>query len=189
MTTISTEVENIADAVSSCEAMAEHHTYSARRILSLVMMLTITLMSLLFLAFLFPALTRAADIKVSIPDTALYVFLAIYVLTFSVLMAIYRLHVGEASRLQHYKVGFMRIRIAGSNPSSGYQSEVRTALTNGAFDFLGNTEKKRKIESPVPGHPGADLAVAVANKVLDGLASAKKPRASSRSAGKETTGP
>ncbi len=180
MTDITTEVENIADALSSCEAMAATHSMAARRILAIVSMLTITLMTILFTVFIFPFLMRFAETKVSIPDAALYVFLAIYVLTFSVLMAIYRLHIGEAARLQHYKVGFMRIRIAGSNPSSGYQTEVRQSLTKGAFDFLATgSEKKGKLESPVPGHPSSDFATAVLNKVLDGLeVAAKRPSAS-----------
>lgn len=176
MSPISTEVENIADAINSCDVMADHHTFSARRILTIVTILTITLVAMLFFAFFFPTLMRATDIKVNIPDAVLYVFLSIYVLTFSVLMAIYRLHIGEASRLQHYKVGFMRIRVAGSNPSTGYQSEVRAALTRGAFDFLASAGKQGKIESPVPGHPGSDLAAAVANKVLEGFDSVRKER-------------
>jgi hypothetical protein len=177
MADITTEVENIADAIKSSEEMAASHTGAAHRILQVVMMLTVTLMVILFVVFLFPAMMPdRPGVKLQIPDAALYVFLAIYVLTFSVLMAIYRLHVGEASRLQHYKIGFMRIRIAGSNPSAGYQSEVRTALTQGAFDFILGTAKKGKIESPVPGHPGSDFATAIVNQVLERFDVAKKER-------------
>lgn len=176
MSAIITEVENIADAINSCDVMADNHTFSARRIFSFVTMLTLTLVFILLFAFLVPTFTRTTNIKVSIPDAVLYVSLSIYVLTFGVLMAIYRLHIGEASRLQHYKVGFMRVRVAGSNPSPGYQSEVRAALTMGAFDFLASAEKKGKIESPVLGHPGSDLAAAVASKVLEGFDSVRKER-------------
>jgi glucan phosphoethanolaminetransferase (alkaline phosphatase superfamily) len=176
MSNITTEVENIAEAVSSCDTMAESHTYSAKRILSIVFMLTFMLMAILITAFIIPTLNRISDNNINIPDAALYVFLAIYVLTFGVLMSIYRLHVGEASRLQHYKVGFMRIRVAGSNTSPGYQSEVRTALTKHAFDFSSKSDKKEDIESPIPGHPGSDLATAVANKVFKGIEVVKKSR-------------
>jgi hypothetical protein len=174
MSTIGTEVENIENAIESCDLMASVHSSSAGKILFVVMMLTFTLIGLLFVVYGNLQILKDSGVTREIPDPVLYAFLAIYVLTFSVLMATYRLHISEASRLHHYKIGFARIRVAGSNPSAGYQSEVRTALTQGAFDFSLKSEKKGKVESPVPGHPGSDFAAAVANKVLDGLSSSRK---------------
>lgn len=170
MNNIQTEVENIDSATSSCQKMEEEHSAAARRILSVVMMLTMTLIMILVVAFLFPFLMQQkSDYSAAIPDVVLYVFLAIYTLTFSILMAIYRLHIGEAARLQHYKVGFMRIRVAGSNPSTGYQSEVREALTKNAFEYISKPEAKGKVTSPLPGHPGSDFSAALVNKFLDSV--------------------
>jgi len=168
-TNIETETQNIDDAMKSCLEMERSHTHSARRILSMVLMLTVALLVILFFSLMFPAILPSQELKLSIPDTILYAFLAIYTLTFSVLMATYRLHVGEASRLQHYIVGFMRVRVAGSNNTEGYKTEVREALTLGAFEYVAKPEKKGKIESPVPGHPGSEITTAVLNKLLDGV--------------------
>lgn len=167
-TNIETEIQNIDNAMKSCVDMEKEHSYSARRILSIVIILTVALLTILFFSLFFPVLPPT-DLKLSIPDTMLYAFLAIYTLTFSILMAIYRLHVGEASRLQHYIVGFMRIRVAGSNNTEGYKTEVREALTAGAFDYVSKPEKKGKLESPVPGHPGSEITTALLNKLLDGV--------------------
>ena len=176
MNSITTEVENIADAISACQAIASSHADSARRILTIVLTLTMALVSIIVSAFVLPFfLVVKIDLALSSP--VLYVFLAIYVLAFSVLMAIYRLHVGQVSTFQKFSVGFMRIRVAGSNTTDGYKSEVRQALTKDAFETLADPKSKKGIESPVPGHPGVDLSTAVVNKVLEGIEVVSKRRA------------
>ena len=99
-----------------------------------------------------------------------YVILALCVLVFGVLMAVYRFHLTEISKVEHYMIGFIRIQIAAHNSSTGYQTDVRRALTDAAFDYtkppLGPGGKKR-IESPLPGHPTTDVATLVLNQILD----------------------
>ena len=88
------------------------------------------------------------------------------------MMSIYRFHLLEGAKAEHAKLGFLRIRIAANNTSPGFQSEVREALTKGAFDYQqsgGFLAKKGKIESPLPGHPTSDLTTAFINKLLDNI--------------------
>ncbi|WP_250461007.1 hypothetical protein [Microbulbifer litoralis] len=164
-----TELENIDGAISDSQKIAADHSTSASRILSVVMMLTVTLIMILVSAFLLPLLSIKSESTLNIPDAFLYVFLAIYTLTFSILMAIYRLHINEKSKIEHFVVGFMRIRVAGSNNTPGYQSEVRESLTDGAFQFPEKSTKKDKIESPIPGHPGSDFSTAILNKIINSV--------------------
>jgi len=134
MNLITTELENIAEAIDSCEKMAASHVSSAKSIFTVIQMLTLTLMTILFVVFVFPYLFPSAkDIYLRISDALVYLFFGIYVLSFTVLMSSYRLHIAEAARMQHSKVGFMRIRVAGSNNTEGYKTEVRIALTGGAL--------------------------------------------------------
>lgn len=164
------EMKSIDAAIESCQKMEEKHSFSASRILTIVLMLTLTLITILAVVFLFPFLFKFSKETINVPDSVLYVFLAIYTLTFSILMAVYRLHIGEAARLQHHKIGFMRISVAGNNSDiEGYQSEVREALTKNAFEYQTLSAKKGKVESPVSGYPASEITTTVLNKVLDGL--------------------
>lgn len=170
MDTGSTEIKSIDSAIDACRTMEEKHISSASRILSIVLMLTITLITILAIVFLFPFLPYFSREAVEISDNVLYVFLAIYTLTFSILIATYRLHIGESARLQHHKIGFMRIRVAGNNNDlEGYQTEVREALTRNAFEYQVLNKSKDKIEPPIPGHPAGEITTTILNKVLDGI--------------------
>ena len=107
--------------------------------------------------------TAAFQVK---PINIIYIFLALFILIFGVLMAIYRFHLSEISKAQHYKFGLLRIRIAANNHGDeGFGSEVRGALTLGAF--APPIEKGKKIENPLPGHPGSDATSLLLNKLLD----------------------
>lgn len=156
-----TETGNITDAIDTCVVMRKGHHDLAIRILGISFTISALAIAAIFLVFFLRA-TGMTDI----PDFAIYAFLAVFTLTFSVLMAIYRLHLNELNRLQQQIVGFSRIRVAGANSSPGYQSEVREALTSGAFDFGANS-KKGKLDSLVPGHPTSDLTAAAINKILE----------------------
>ena len=83
-----------------------------------------------------------------------------------VLVALYRFHLTEVSRTQHYKFGFMRLRIAVTNTEGQLVPEALVALTDSAFSYETAKRKKGDVESPVPGHPGSDLSAAVLNKLL-----------------------
>ena len=103
--------------------------------------------------------------------TFTYMTLGLYLVVFGILVAIYRFHWGEISRNEQIKLGFWRIRIAARNTDPGFQTEVRQSLTKDAFTFnrKAQNEKSKEIESPVPGHPGSDLAAAVLNKILENV--------------------
>lgn len=100
--------------------------------------------------------------------TILYVFVLLFVVVFGVMMAIYRFHLSEISRSEQLKVGFMRVRIAANNyDNQGFATEVRMALTDNAFTF--QSGKDKKVESPLPGHPGSDLGALLVNKLLESI--------------------
>ncbi len=123
-------------------------------------------------------------------DRYRYIVLALSVLVFGVFMSIYRFHLNEIAKAEHYKLGFLRIRIAANNTSKGFSSEVRQALTQTAFDYarqpIGMGASK-KIESPLPGYPSSDLAALILNKVFDQIEvkATKKPKEKETSEEKE----
>lgn len=103
-------------------------------------------------------------------DILYYILFGIFVIIFGVMMAVYRFHLAEIAKAEHYKIGFMRIRIAANNIEKGFLTEVRLALTDSAFDngkVLSATGRTKKLESPLPGHPTSDVGTAILNKLLD----------------------
>ena len=96
-----------------------------------------------------------------------YVLLGLSVLVFGVLMAVYRFHLQEIAKAEHYKIGFLRIKIAATHSSEGFGSEVREALTINAFDDKKTSPARGKVESPLPGHPTSDVATLFINKVFE----------------------
>ncbi len=162
--------KSIDEAISICDTLVEHHKQSGRRLLYIVYAITVTLIILFAYLLIMPDQTDEPDARFKLSDMAVYAFLVIYTLSFAILMSLYRLHLNEASKAFHFKIGFLRIRIAANNEESGFQSEVRASLTTGAFDYIpigkyaGN---KEKIESPIQGHPTSDLSASVLNKLLD----------------------
>jgi len=97
----------------------------------------------------------------------------VFSLVFGLLMAVYRHHLTEISKLQHYKTAFTRIRVAqdgaDSTPMAGI---VQAALVDRAFDYRSGKEKQ--IESPAPGHPVSDASTILVNKLLEELAASRK---------------
>lgn len=100
--------------------------------------------------------------------SSFYVFAALFVVVFGVMMAIYRFHLSEISKAQHHKLGFMRIRVAANNSDKeGFLTEVRESLTHNAFEY--STGKDKKIKSPLPGHPTSDISTSLVNKLLSNV--------------------
>lgn len=94
------------------------------------------------------------------------------VVIISILTALYRLHIKEIAKAEHNLVGFYRIRIAGDNYTEGFATEVREALALGAFYSESDSTSifdRKKMESPVPGHPGSDIVTLVINKLLENI--------------------
>jgi hypothetical protein len=100
-----------------------------------------------------------------------YIFFAIFLATFGIIVAIYRFHMNEIARNEQIKVGFWRIRIAARNTSPGFQTEVRQSLTKDAFTFNRKvqSEKGKEVESPIPGHPASDFSATILNKILENM--------------------
>jgi hypothetical protein len=86
---------------------------------------------------------------------------------FGVFTSMYRYHLKEASRYQHYVFGLRRIRIAANNSKTGFEDVVRQALTDSAFTF--ESGKIKKFESPIPGHPTSDLSAMLIQKIFDSI--------------------
>jgi hypothetical protein len=100
------------------------------------------------------------------------VLYALLILVFGVFTSLYRFHLKEIAKYQHYLLGFMRIRIAANNSENGFNTEVRQSLTNEAFSYDTKTPligKDKKIENPIPGHPSADIGTLILNKLIDSM--------------------
>jgi hypothetical protein len=106
-----------------------------------------------------------------ISDSMLYGAGALFVVLFGILTGLYRVHIREITKNEQYRLGFMRIRIAANNASTtGFDGEVRTTLTKGAFDSPIEESllaRRWKVESPLPGHPSSDLASSILNRLLE----------------------
>ena len=87
----------------------------------------------------------------SLANTMIIVLAAAYSVTFSLLMGMYKFFHSEIARAQQVKVAFHRIRVAGEMATPGFQSEVRTSLTEKAFAF---PESRRRRWGREATHPG-----------------------------------
>ena len=114
-------------------------------------------------------LTHLLETNNSNSNLVLY---ALLILVFGVFTSLYRFHLKEIAKYQHYLLGFMRIRIAANNSENGFNTEVRQSLTNEAFSYDTKTPligKDKKIENPLPGHPSADIGTLILNKLIDSM--------------------
>ncbi len=173
---IDNESSGIDAAISVCDTYIERHRGQSRLILLILGQISVIIVALLvFFIWLLlnPDMTGGIASSGAFTNTVIFALLAIFATVFGVVMSVYRFHLNEISKAEHYKVGFLRIRIAANNTSGGFQGEVRSALTEKAFEFLpilgGVLGRGKKVESPLPGHPTSDLSALVLNKVLEGL--------------------
>jgi hypothetical protein len=104
----------------------------------------------------------------------------IFVVLISVLVGLYRMHVREIVKNEHYRLALLRVGIAAANfEKPGYDTKVRVALLNNAFEIPSEPklfEKTRKLESPLPGHPTSDLMTGIVNKILEKFEVEVKPK-------------
>jgi hypothetical protein len=113
-------------------------------------------------------------------DSMFYGAGALFVVIVGVFVGVYRFHLREITKNEQYKLGLMRIRVAANySAQPGFDGEVRTALTKGAFDMpqemgvLG----RRRIESPLPGHPSTDIATLFFNRLMEQVDVVLQPKA------------
>ena len=159
----------IDSAINTLEQYIEDNQRAGRRL----MMYLVAFSSFLLLVGISPYLTRSEQ-----PAAYIYALSGLFVVVFGVLMAVYRFHLNEVACAAHYKIGFMRIRVAANNhDKEGFLTEVRQTLTDKAFDFSPSSViggKGKQVESPLPGHPSSDLAAMLLNKLLEGVEVKKK---------------
>lgn len=180
-----TETRSIDQAISVCDSYIDEHRRQSTRILSILALVSLGVVTLLAVFIWLqvratPVSIQSSDMtgaSISVSSTftssVIFALLAIFTIVFGVVMSVYRFHLNEISKAEHYKVGFLRIRIAANNLGDGFQGEVRRALTEHAFAFeptsSGLISRGKKVESPLPGHPASDLSAIVLTKLLDGL--------------------
>ncbi len=182
MTEDMNEVEKplvIEDAIEQCIALANHHNSRSTYLLFMVGGAFVLMLALGFF-FIFQNTLLKPDNQLS--DVFAYLIFGSFVTVFAVLMATHRFHLVEASRMNHTRIGFMRVRVAGRSTWESFQGEVRRALTDGAFpssestNVLGAFRSRQIVESPLPGHPGLDLSAQVISQVLEKLDISVKPK-------------
>jgi hypothetical protein len=166
-------MNSIDQAILECTEYINANTRLARMILMgllLLGMIVFTIVFYLFQVSRFASLPISSQVTTSTSSSFTYGFLVLFSIIIGVLVALYRFHLKEISRTEHYKIGFMRVRIAANNTTPGFSSEVRRCLTDAAFTYESSRSKKEdKVESPLPGHPTSDIATAILNKVLDAV--------------------
>jgi len=112
------------------------------------------------------------DRFLKIDNSIIYIIYGVFILVFGVLTSLYRFHLKEIAKYEHFLFGFERVRIAGNNSKSGYDDEVKISLSKDAFSpevKVESKEIKRQVESPIPGHPTSDLAAALFSKILSAV--------------------
>ncbi|WDE07822.1 hypothetical protein SG34_013610 [Thalassomonas viridans] len=108
--------------------------------------------------------------KPILPNEIMLVLVSLTVIVISVFAALYRGHLNETTKNEHYLLGFYRVRIAANNAKlEGFQDDVRTLLVNGAFSIPSEKRSiaKDKVDSPLPGHPTSEIATKVVNILLE----------------------
>ncbi len=173
---VTEKIHSIDEAIGICSENLLDHRRSAKLMLMLLALASCIIVgglgSFIYLIYfgLDPRLLAQTSDSILFSNSIIFALLAIFTIVFGVLMSIYRFHLNEISKAEHYTIGFIRIKIAAINDSPGFQSEVRQALTEYAFSFQAGSIglfKGRNVESPLPGHPTSDAATMILDKLLD----------------------
>lgn len=114
-------------------------------------------------------------------SSVLLISYGVFILVFGVTTSFYRFFLKEAAKYEHFLFGLHRIRIAANNSKTGFEDEVRTALTQNAFlEYSSNdsifSKRKGTVESPIPGYPTSDLSVFLLNSIREELMSKNKEK-------------
>ena len=165
---------SIDTTISSLNSYIEQNQKKGSSIFRLIQMVTLAFLIIVLAAYMVPlAITE----KPRMPENVLFGLFAVYIVVFGVLIALYRHHLNEISKTEHYKMGFLRVRIAANNYKlDGFKTEVRESLVNEAFSH--HLDKgsflNKKVNSPLPGHPTSDFSVVLINRLLDAIESKAK---------------
>ena len=163
------EIGSIDQSIDVCDDYIRKHRHNARLTI-MIFFCSIAFVSLPVMTF--NLIGRGSTFPELFSNALILSFVAIFTIVFGVTMSIYRFHLNEISKMEHFKIGFLRIRVAANNISEGFQGEVRNALTESAFTFQPTSSgfgRPKKVDNPFPGHPGVDLTTTILNKLLDGM--------------------
>ncbi len=160
------KAKSIDESINKLETYIDKNRKSAKSLLLYLFYFTTIVISFIIALYFYISPTNL------IPNATIYGLFALYIIVFGVLISIYRFHLNEIARTEHYKMGFMRIRIAANNvDNKGFGSEVRIALTKDAFAYtpatLLSSSKDKKIDSPLSGYPTSDISTAIINKLFE----------------------
>lgn len=171
----------VEDAISECDLYIRNQQNDARKLLSIIAMFVgfafVSISFLMIYTRMIPATSNSSSsdsVNSSVSDITLILIaiMSAFTVIFGILIALYRYHLNEISKTEHYKIGFMRIRIAAESKRKGYQqTEVLESLTHMALtapdrkSFAG----KQSVESPLPGHPLSDVGTTLLNRILDSV--------------------
>ncbi len=161
------KTRTLDEALAACDEHVEQHRRRAR--LVLMILFQVAMLALIGLGGLIGIGSLGGRLTDSSIDTTMLTGALLFLSALiAVLVSLYRFHLVEISRNEHYRIGFMRIRVAANNTGKGFAGEVRSALTEDAFRFEPpGRPSKNRVESPVPGHPTSDLTALVLSKLLD----------------------
>jgi hypothetical protein len=174
--------KTIDDAITACESIIFWHRIKSFLMLGLLVVITYAfyavfrhLQQLSIQLESNPSVfsqegNAITDIKTRVSAYP-YLIFGLFLLTFGIIVSLYRFHITEISRNEQIKLGFWRISIAARNTSAGFQTEVRQSLTKDAFVFNRKVQggKNKEVESPIPGHPTSDFAAVMLNKILENM--------------------
>jgi len=121
-----------------------------------------------FLGFIILAITLPNRAELSIGETGQLIFYGIFILIFGVLTSFYRYNLKETSKHERFLLALHRIRIAANNKD--FSDDVIKSLTQNAFEEPAQGDsvfRRRKIESPIEGHPTSDVLTMVLNKLFE----------------------
>lgn len=174
---------SIENAIEECKEKVLKHRSQSRFILFLVVSFLMFIgIGLYIYIYGLRVNSSTESVKPIALDTSwIYIVAGFIIMVFGVFMSIYRFHLKEAAKYEHLHIGFLRIRVAGNNTKTGYQSEVRKSLTENAFQFETNStflNTSKKVNNPLPGHPTSDISTLILNKLLDNVDFKKKDKSS-----------
>jgi hypothetical protein len=163
MNQVETQINSIDAAINECDKQIAEYTKNIQ-----ILLVLFAVSILLALIMLFPIL-QTTKLSEHISEKMVIVFMSIFVVILGLIIALYRFLIIEISRIQGYKLGFMRIRIAANNHEEKFGTDVRRALTDRCFEGSRVNKKDQKIESPIPGHPTSDLSALLINKLFENI--------------------
>jgi hypothetical protein len=108
---------------------------------------------------------------VPLDKSVLFIFYGVLIFAIGLLTSFYRFQIKEIAKYEQSRLALSRIRIAGNNYQNGFADIVRQTLVKEAFAHTAEPlgSKKGKIDSPIPGHPTADLATLLINKIFESV--------------------